>query len=64
LSGVELGVEDLDGPAVLVEVVAVQSGEDVQDPGGAGGGAVALFGAEADGGAASGGYGGSDLTFD
>ena len=64
LSGVELGVEDLDGPAVLVEVVAGEAGEDVEDAGGAGGGAVAVFGVEADGGAASGGHGGADLAFD
>jgi hypothetical protein len=44
--------------------VTVEAGEDVQDAGGAGGGAVAVFWVEGDGRVGGGGHGGADLAFD
>jgi hypothetical protein len=64
LAGVELGLEDLDGSPVLVEVMAGEVGEDVQDAGRTGGGAVSVFGVEGESGGARGGHGGADLALD
>ena len=58
-----MGIEDLDGSAVAVEVVAVQPAEDLEGAGGAGCCAVAVFGVEGDGGAGL-GHGVADLAFD
>ena len=64
LAGVEFGFEGLKEASVLVEVVAGEVGEDVEDAGGAGCGAVAVFGVESDCRDAGRGHGGPDLAFD